>query len=324
VKNVECWNWKSWKKAGKSYNFGTFSLIFPLCFFLFFPYFSPIFPLRFPTSVEKVPVSFTIVEERVCNMHRFGLSWISTWTKTRTPVFQFQDSSSRIPVPEFQFQDSSSTIPVPGFQFQNSSSRIPVPGFQFQDSSSRIPVLGFQASNFQVRLEKCTSAVLTPLGKVGSWIRAPLKPLDTIVLWCTGGFRRGPHWFSPLMISRDTIHREIFSKSYWIKPKSDCIYHFPIDLEPNGRPIDSEPNRTTLWFRINLKMVNTIWFLFDLIRFGEDFYVRTVPRVCNDQVFFFHGNEKKEKYFFFVAMKKKSCVQLSEKLALPGIMGWPN
>ena len=31
-------------------------------------------------------------------------------------------------------------------------------------------------------------------------------------------------------------HREIFSKSYQIKPKSDCIYHFPIDLEPNGCP----------------------------------------------------------------------------------------
>ena len=26
-------------------------------------------------------------------------------------------------------------------------------------------------------------------------------------------------------------HREIFSKSYQIKPKSDCIYHTPIDLE---------------------------------------------------------------------------------------------
>ena len=28
-----------------------------------------------------------------------------------------------------------------------------------------------------------------------------------------------------------STHREIFSKSCWIKPKSDCIYHFPIDLE---------------------------------------------------------------------------------------------
>ena len=29
-------------------------------------------------------------------------------------------------------------------------------------------------------------------------------------------------------------HRKIFSKSYLFKPKSDCIYHFPIDLE-NGK-----------------------------------------------------------------------------------------
>ena len=26
-------------------------------------------------------------------------------------------------------------------------------------------------------------------------------------------------------------HGEIFSKSYQINPKSDCIYHFPFDLE---------------------------------------------------------------------------------------------
>ena len=35
--------------------------------------------------------------------------------------------------------------------------------------------------------------------------------------------------------SRNT-DREIFSKSYQVKPKSDCIYHFPIYLEPNERP----------------------------------------------------------------------------------------
>ena len=29
-------------------------------------------------------------------------------------------------------------------------------------------------------------------------------------------------------------HKEIFLKSYQIKPKSDCIYHFPIDLETKG------------------------------------------------------------------------------------------
>ena len=54
-------------------------------------------------------------------------------------------------------------------------------------------------------------------------------------------------------------HRDILSKSYSIKSKSDCIYHFPIDLELNGRP-----------FQINRKMANTMRFRFDLIRFQKD------------------------------------------------------
>ena len=29
-------------------------------------------------------------------------------------------------------------------------------------------------------------------------------------------------------------------ESYQINPKSGCIYHFPIDLEPNGRLFDSK------------------------------------------------------------------------------------
>ena len=33
---------------------------------------------------------------------------------------------------------------------------------------------------------------------------------------------------------------EIFSKLCEIKPKSDCIYHFPVDKEPNGRPFGSK------------------------------------------------------------------------------------
>ena len=48
--------------------------------------------------------------------------------------------------------------------------------------------------------------------------------------------------------------REIFSKSYWIKLKSNCTDHFSIDLEPNGRPFVS-------------KSIGSIWFRFDLIRF---------------------------------------------------------
>ena len=39
---------------------------------------------------------------------------------------------------------------------------------------------------------------------------------------------------------RGTSCREIFSKFYQIKPKSGCIYHFPIDLDPNGGPFGSK------------------------------------------------------------------------------------
>ena len=37
-------------------------------------------------------------------------------------------------------------------------------------------------------------------------------------------------------------HWKIISKSYQINPKSDCNYHFSIDFDPNGRPLD--PNQT--------------------------------------------------------------------------------
>ena len=42
-----------------------------------------------------------------------------------------------------------------------------------------------------------------------------LSPMEVQVSW-------PPYHFT---------HREIFSKSYYIKLKSDCNYHFPIDLE---------------------------------------------------------------------------------------------
>ena len=35
-------------------------------------------------------------------------------------------------------------------------------------------------------------------------------------------------------------HREIFLKSYYINPKSVCIYHIPIDLERNRYPVRSK------------------------------------------------------------------------------------
>ena len=52
-------------------------------------------------------------------------------------------------------------------------------------------------------------------------------------------------------VRRKNTGREIFSKYYQIKPKSDCIYHAPIDLE---QQVDS----VRLLFQINRKMVNTI------------------------------------------------------------------
>ena len=36
------------------------------------------------------------------------------------------------------------------------------------------------------------------------------------------------------------IHRGIFSETYEINLESDCIYHFSIYLEPNGRPVGSK------------------------------------------------------------------------------------
>ena len=38
-------------------------------------------------------------------------------------------------------------------------------------------------------------------------------------------------------------HREIFSKSYQIRPKLDCIYHAPIEMEPNEHPF-AVPNHS--------------------------------------------------------------------------------
>ena len=56
-----------------------------------------------------------------------------------------------------------------------------------------------------------------------------------------GGLQLGPHyverhifWSIQFSCILNCTHREIFLKSYYIKPKSDSIYHFPIDLE-NGR-----------------------------------------------------------------------------------------
>ena len=86
-----------------------------------------------------------------------------------------------------------------------------------------------------------------------------IELLATIGTWYLRGFREGtpclglddtewdaslsegctPSW-AGVELSVPRAHSEIFAKSYYINPKSDCIYHFPIDLEPNGRPFGSK------------------------------------------------------------------------------------
>ena len=73
------------------------------------------------------------------------------------------------------------------------------------------------------------------------------------------------------MPSQIHAHREIFSKSYQIKPKSDCIYHFPIDLE-------QQTNSVRFLCQINLKTIITVKFRLDLIRFREKKFC--VKREC--------------------------------------------
>ena len=46
--------------------------------------------------------------------------------------------------------------------------------------------------------------------------------------------------FVCLIFLHRSTDREIFLESYLIKLKSDCIYHFPINLEPNGRSFGSK------------------------------------------------------------------------------------
>ena len=71
---------------------------------------------------------------------------------------------------------------------------------------------------------------------------------------CQGGISGGEEFIAPGYRTG-----EIFPISHFIKLKSDCIYYFSVWFETV--------------FQINWKMVNTIWFRFDLIRFRIDFSV---------------------------------------------------
>ena len=68
-----------------------------------------------------------------------------------------------------------------------------------------------------------------------------------------------------LVASCSHRHTKITPKSCWINLKSDCSYLPLFDWFGT--------KQWSVWIRINRKMVNTIWFQVDLIRFRNDFTV---------------------------------------------------
>ena len=72
---------------------------------------------------------------------------------------------------------------------------------------------------------------------LGTQLRVSLEPLG--LQHCQGsliGDSMGDYYWGGGTLSDGctrgwSTHREIFSKSYWIKFISNCIYHFPIDFE---------------------------------------------------------------------------------------------
>ena len=141
---------------------------------------------------------------------------------------------------------------------------------------------------------------LTPsLGMMGAQLKAPLKPLKTIVLWYTEGFMGGSLIAPP---SRQYLGQlyvwSVFSfqRSTWPWHHPSCVFNAIWEIDYAQRNIfeiacnQPEINlkmgytifkirlyipfsgwfgtkRMSIWFQVNLKMVRTIWFRVDLIRF---------------------------------------------------------
>ena len=81
------------------------------------------------------------------------------------------------------------------------------------------------------------SEILASIDIMGAQVSAPFKPLNTIVLWCLGGFWR---------ISQLGSHETPVSRT--------GVGLIDVFFFETG---------TSVWFQINLKTVNTIWFPFD-------------------------------------------------------------
>ena len=96
--------------------------------------------------------------------------------------------------------------------------------------------MGEPNEGFKARVEGGWKTTSTPrchtnkeVFRVSLWCRETRQSLGRII-------RKGGNpliALHPLLLSGKPTHREIFSESCWITSKSDCIYHFPIDLDPN-------------------------------------------------------------------------------------------
>ena len=100
---------------------------------------------------------------------------------------------------------------------------------------------------------------LTSLGIMRARSKIPLNP-------------SGPY-------CRDEYTQRNLSKILTNLTEIRLYYNFPIDLEPNRRLFGSW---SSVWFQINRKMVNTIWFRFDLIRFLKYFSECAYLRIINN------------------------------------------
>ena len=72
--------------------------------------------------------------------------------------------------------------------------------------------------SWRFRLENlpCLSERLAPLGMMGTQFRAPLKALDTIMLWCLKGFRGHLNFSRKTPVSRATVRLIVEFFPVWI------------------------------------------------------------------------------------------------------------
>ena len=109
-------------------------------------------------------------------------------------------------------------------------------------------------------IKKMSTAVLTEKS-FGNLIKSNWNPIAFTIfrlIWNQTDVRLVPNksendnynlilvWFNKISLCALLIvfvkytRWEIFSETCWITPESDCFYHFPIYLEPNGISIGSK------------------------------------------------------------------------------------